>query len=264
MQISRKQAAVAVLLHVATYNAAACALYEKLRFVCLRTHLDFYAFSPDRTPLPPQTRFDGFLYALPLVQSGEAAHTRAGAQQLPTLLWLSRGWSAALAAVPFARCAGPRRGRGERRARGDAHDPAWRDHEESMHAAEAGSAEGHALVAGACSVAARVAAETSAAVPTAPEQALDSCNGCDGACGEPAAQRVGAVRDKSLHLPPYDPAGNGVCAATTVAAHSGRLVDRAAWGNAARGSGCTQPEATDWFRWLFGRPDASAARTLYR
>ena len=110
VQFAETQGAVAVALHVAGYNAAACTLYERLGFVRLRTHLDFYHIAPERSPLPPQTRFNAFLYALPLVtrQRGRYHNSATASTSMPSLQRLWDGWQATWQQLPFALCAGGR------------------------------------------------------------------------------------------------------------------------------------------------------------
>jgi hypothetical protein len=74
MQEAKDRGADILALHVATYNSAACKLYQRLGFQRLRKHLKFYHLNGDRSPGPRgQTTFDGFLYALPLVDTGTGA-----------------------------------------------------------------------------------------------------------------------------------------------------------------------------------------------
>ena len=113
MQFAQDKGAAALVLHVATYNAAACAMYAGLDFVRLRTHLDFYTVSSARSPAPPRTQFDAYLLCLPLARTaaaGPLARTAIAeqAQPLPTLQWLWSGWSGIASALPSASCMAPR------------------------------------------------------------------------------------------------------------------------------------------------------------
>jgi hypothetical protein len=86
------------VLHVASYNAEACALYTSCNFSRLRKHLRFYSLNSDRSPIPNQITFDGYLYARPLVVVSPPAATWS---------WLRSGW-AALASLPMVECFGIR------------------------------------------------------------------------------------------------------------------------------------------------------------
>lgn len=99
LQEGEARNAAAVVLHVAAYNAEACALYASCNFSRLRKHLRFYSLNSDRSPIPNQTIFDGYLYAQPLVDVTEPP-VAAGS-------WLSRGW-AAIASQPMLECFGSR------------------------------------------------------------------------------------------------------------------------------------------------------------
>jgi hypothetical protein len=71
MQEAKDREADILALHVAVYNSAACKLYQRLGFHRLRKHLKFYRLNGDRAPGPRgQTTFDGYLYALSLVDTG--------------------------------------------------------------------------------------------------------------------------------------------------------------------------------------------------
>ena len=95
----------ALVLHVATYNEPACKLYDSLSFERLRKHLGYYTLPPERSPLPPQTKFDAFLYGIRV----EAAHTHTGpvtqsTQGRAQVHWLQQGLAALLALSPLAHC----------------------------------------------------------------------------------------------------------------------------------------------------------------
>jgi hypothetical protein len=71
LQEARRRSAQILALHVATYNSAACELYHRFGFQRLRKHLKFYHLNVGRAPGPnKQTLYDGYLYALPLVDTG--------------------------------------------------------------------------------------------------------------------------------------------------------------------------------------------------
>ena len=98
-------------LHVATYNAEACALYHRHGFRLLRRHLQFYTFNAARAPLDTQTTYDAYLFAMPLVDMPHASAAAAGALWPPALQGALAaandvaGWWRSL----VQSCAGPRR-----------------------------------------------------------------------------------------------------------------------------------------------------------